>query len=150
MSMAVYRFLADLIVWIHLLYASFIVFGLVAILAGIALRWGWVRNFWFRTIHFLMIALVVAEVAIGVRCPLTAWEGNLREWGGEEDLEPSSFLGRMAGEVLFFPVPEKVCSAIHCLVGAAILLTLVLAPPRLPPWLRRQPRGMRGMGSELE
>ena len=29
-----------------------------AILAGIALRWSWVRSFWFRTIHLLMIAVV--------------------------------------------------------------------------------------------
>ena len=55
---------------------------MAAILAGIALRWAWVRNFWFRTIHLAMIAVVVAESLCGIVCPLTDWEDRLREAGG--------------------------------------------------------------------
>ena len=35
-------------VLLHAVYVAFVVLGMAAILAGIALRWQWVRNFWFR------------------------------------------------------------------------------------------------------
>ena len=77
------RVLADLIVVFHACYVSFVVFGLAAILAGIVFRWGWVRNFWFRAIHLVMIAIVVGESLAGVPCPLTVWEQQLRKRAGE-------------------------------------------------------------------
>ena len=59
--MNVYRTLADGVVVAHFAYVAFVLFGLVAILIGIALRRPWARNFWFRIIHLAMIvtALVV-------------------------------------------------------------------------------------------
>jgi hypothetical protein len=45
------RVLADVIVVIHAAYFYFVVFGLAAILLGVALRWSWVRNRWFRSFH---------------------------------------------------------------------------------------------------
>ena len=91
--MNVYRFLADAVVLVHLGYVAFVVLGMAAILAGVALRWPWVRNFWFRAVHFLMIAVVVAESLCGMLCPLTDWEDRLRELAGEPN-EPGSFIGR--------------------------------------------------------
>ena len=35
--------------------------GLLVVLVGALFRWHWVRNFWFRAIHFLMITVVVVE-----------------------------------------------------------------------------------------
>ncbi len=66
------KLLADLIVVFHAAYVSFVVFGLVAILIGAALRWEWVRNFWFRASHLTMIGIVVLEALFGITCPLTA------------------------------------------------------------------------------
>jgi len=77
--MLFYRILADLVLVIHLAYAGFIVLGMAAILLGIVLKWQWVRNFWFRLIHLIMIAIVVEESILGVICPLTDWEDQLRE-----------------------------------------------------------------------
>lgn len=53
--------LADLCAVVHAAYFSFVVLGLVAILMGIAFRWSWVRNPWFRSIHIAMIGIVVVE-----------------------------------------------------------------------------------------
>ncbi len=86
-----YRFIADLVLIIHLAYVLFIVLGLVAILLGVALRWRWVRNFWFRMIHFLMIAGVVVESLLRLDCPLTSWEDKLREKAGE-GVQQGSFI----------------------------------------------------------
>ena len=74
------RMLADLIVMTHTAYVSFVVFGLLAILIGVALGWDWVRNIWFRAIHLTAIVIVVAEALAGIPCPLTTWEKQLRKW----------------------------------------------------------------------
>ena len=63
------RLLADLIVVIHATYFWFVVLGLVAILVGVAFRWKWVRNPWFRWIHVSMIGIVVAEDLAGIDAP---------------------------------------------------------------------------------
>lgn len=135
----VYRILADAIVVFHFGYVSFVVFGLIAILLGVVLGWRWVRNFWFRAVHFLMIAVVVFEALIGFECPLTTWERELRTAAGQS-AEDGSFIGRLAHDLLFYDAPEWVFTICYCLFGAAVLLTLILAPPRRPNWPARFPR----------
>lgn len=135
--MTLYRFLADAVVLVHFAYVAFVVLGMAAILAGIALRWRWVRNFWFRGVHFLMIAVVVAESLCGVLCPLTEWEDRLRELAGEPN-EPGSFIGRWTHQLLFFDVPPSVMLVGYCLFGLAVLAAFFLAPPRWPAWLGRR------------
>ncbi len=129
--MNVYRFLADAVVVLHFAYVVFVVAGMAGILAGVALGWRWVRNFWFRAIHFLMIAVVAVESLCGILCPLTEWEDRLRELGGEAN-EPGSFIGRWASNLLFVDASPSVLAACYCVFGLAVLLTLILAPPRWP------------------
>jgi len=129
--MFLYRLLADLILLIHLAYVAFVVVGMLLICVGIARRWAWVRNFWFRAAHFFMIALVAAESVIGLVCPLTRWENELRVAGGEEG-QPGSLIGRAVHAVIFFNAPEWVFTMCYILFALAVLTTLFLAPPRRP------------------
>lgn len=129
--MNVPRILADAVVVAHAAYAGFVILGLMAILAGVALRWQWVRNFWFRIIHFAMIGWVAMEAILGVKCPLTALEDWLRAQAGQS-VDEASFVARLARDLLFYEAPEWVFGVLHCLFAAAVLLTLVLAPPRWP------------------
>lgn len=129
--MTLYRFLADVTVALHALYVGFVVFGLVFILLGVWRRWGWVRNFWFRIIHFAAIAVVAAEAALQWPCPLTVWEKQLREKAGEAAYA-GDFLGEMAHRLLFYDAPQELFWALHCVFFLAVLATLVLAPPRWP------------------
>ena len=109
-----YRILADLVVAIHLAVGVFIVLGMAAILLGIVLKWQWVRNFWFRIIHLLMIATVVVESILGVSCPLTDWEDKLREQAGET-VEQGTFIGRLLHDILFWKVsPGTLTMFITC------------------------------------
>ena len=134
--MAIYRFLADVVVVVHAAYVGFVMLGLLAILLGILFRWRWVRNFWFRMVHFLMIGVVVAESSGGITCPLTTWENQLRVAAGDPK-QPGSFMGRLVHDLLFmdllpFKLPPWVFTTSYCVFGAAVLLTLILAPPRRP------------------
>jgi hypothetical protein len=134
--MVIYRFLADATVIIHCAYASFIVLGLLAIVVGLVRHWSWIRNFWFRLVHLLMMGFVAAETCCGILCPLTVWENRLRQLAGETTY-PGSFIGTMANDVLFVDMPEWVLSCAYVLLFGLILLTLVAAPPRWPGGKRR-------------
>ncbi len=121
--------LADLIVVAHAAYASFVVLGLVAVLVGSALRWRWVRNPWFRSIHIAMIGIVVAEAFAGIPCPLTVWEARLREAAGQVAY-PGDFIGYWIDRLLFCHTERWVWTVLYVTFGVAVLAAFILAPPR--------------------
>ena len=129
--------LADLIVTIHLGYVMFVVFGLLVILLGGMLRWRFVRNFWFRIVHLTMILIVVSEALLGIECPLTAWEYELRITAGQYDASGSSFVARLIHQVMFFEFPPIVFTIAYCLFGLAVLASWLLIPPVMP-WKRKR------------
>ena len=125
------KLLADFIVVLHFAYFSFVVFGMVLILLGIAFRWSWVRNFWFRALHLMTIGIVVLEAIVGLTCPLTHWEHQLRKMAGKGDYS-GDFIGYWAHRLIFLDAPPWVISALQIGFGLAVLATFVLAPPRWP------------------
>jgi hypothetical protein len=130
--------IADLLVAIHFGWVMFIVFGLLVILLGGALRWRFVRNFWFRAIHLAMIMIVVFEAVFGILCPLTVWEYELRVAAGQQDVTDMPFVARLIHLLIFFEFPPIVFTIAYCLFGIAVLISWPLIPPILP-W--KQKRG---------
>jgi hypothetical protein len=128
-----YGFLADLIVALHVLYVSFVVLGQAAILAGVTFGWRWVRNFWFRVVHLCMIAIVAAEAILGITCPLTRWEYDLRRLAGQRAGE-GSFIGRLLHNAIFFDAPPWVFTTVYVAFALAVVWTLWLVPPQKPAW----------------
>jgi hypothetical protein len=126
-----YRMVADLIVVVHLVYVAIVVGGMAAILLGLWRGWGWVRNFWLRTIHLSMIGIVAVQAVLGVMCPLTVWEYQLRVAAGDRG-QPGTFISRIVHSVLFFEFPDWVFTLGYIVFGAAVLLTFFLAPPKWP------------------
>jgi len=124
--------IADLIVTIHFVYVIVVVFGLFVILLGGALRWRFIRNFWFRAIHLAMILIVVLEALLGVSCPLTIWEYELRITAGQQDATDMSFVTRLVHLLIFFEFPQIVFTAAYCVFGLAVLVSWPLVPPLLP------------------
>ena len=127
-----YAILADLIVVIHFGYVSFVVLGLLIILLGGVLRWRFIRNFWFRTVHLTTILVVVFESLIGMMCPLTVWEYDLRIAAGQQNVSDVSFVARLVHQLMFFECPPIVFTVGYCLFGLAVLGSWWLYPPTLP------------------
>jgi hypothetical protein len=121
--------LADLIVVAHAAYVSFVVLGLLAILVGIAFRWNWVRNPWFRWIHLSMIGIVVAEALAGIPCPLTVWERQLRSGAGQVAYA-GDFIGYWTHRFLFYRFEPWVFTVVYAAFGLAVLAVFILAPPQ--------------------
>ena len=136
------RVLADAIVVFHAAYVSFVVFGLAVIVVGLVRGWGWVRNFWFRLAHLAAIAVVVAEEAVRMPCPLTVWEGQLREIGGQEKYG-ADFLGYWAHRLIFLDLQPWMFTLGYTLFGACVLGAFVFGPPRWPGRLTRLRPGTR-------
>jgi hypothetical protein len=130
--------LADLIVVFHASYVMCVVLGLVVILVGVVLNWSWVRNFWFRMIHLLMIGIVVFESLAGIPCPLTVWEKQLRTRAGQVSYT-GDFLGYWAHRLIFYQAPTWVFTLVYTLFGLAVMAAFVMAPPRLPGRSRVEP-----------
>lgn len=132
----VYRILADVVVVVHFAYVAFVIFGLVLTLAGRLLRWNWVRNFWFRAVHLTMIGIVVFEAWLGIVCPLTTWENNLRDLAGQTSYD-GAFIANLLHDTMFIEAEPWMFTLGYTLFGLLVLLTILLIPPRLPGWFQR-------------
>ena len=137
-----YGVLADGMVFVHLLYVGYVVGGQLLIVLAAARGWGWGRNRWFRLSHLLAIGIVVVEAVMGWRCPLTVWEQQLRELGGEQVDAGATFVGRLLHHLLFIDryftdgrPPEAFFTTLYVAVFVVVLQGLVMYPPRL--WGRR-------------
>jgi hypothetical protein len=142
----IYDILADGILILHLAYMGYIVFGQLLIMIGWPLRWGWIRNPWFRFSHLALIAIVAFEAIFGWRCPLTTWEEQLRVAAGQElvirtredgnnyvdDIEGMSFTARVLRKIQFAGAmcPNNL-NYIYYTVTGLIVATVILVPPRL-------------------
>ncbi len=124
-----YGYLADFIVGVHVAYVGFVVLGQLAIWVGWALGQRWVRNLWFRLVHLLMMAIVVFEQLMDIRCPLSEWEEHFRTLAGQP-MSSDTFLGRLLHNLIFINAEPWVFDAIYFGFGTIVLLTLILCPPK--------------------
>jgi hypothetical protein len=116
--------LADLILFVHLLFVLFVIVGFALTLVGITLGWQWVRNFYFRIVHLAAILFVAIESLAGVMCPLTLWEDALRGGGS-----PGGFIQRWVQRLLFYDWPEWAFTLIYAGLAVLVALTFKFAPP---------------------
>ena len=138
--MPVLQLVADGVLVVHFCIASFVVLGLVLVLAGNAAGWGWVNGWWFRLAHGAAIALVVAESWLGITCPLTSLESWLRARAGAAPYT-RSFVAHWVQRLLFYEAPEWVFTLAYSVFGLLVLVAWWLFPPRA---------GRPGPGAKLQ
>jgi hypothetical protein len=127
-----YGIAADLLVGIHLSYVAYVVLGQLAIMTAAPMKWQWARNPWFRFTHLTAIAIVAYEAVRGLRCPLTVWEEQLRELGGQTFSGSDTFMGRLLHNTLFIEnQPEIVFTVAYVAVFLLVIQGLVMYPPRM-------------------
>lgn len=126
----IYRLLADLILLIHLSIVLFVIVAQFFIVIGLILKWPSIKNIYFRLTHLIAIAIVAAQAIVGQTCPLTTWENKFRILGNEAPY-PDRFFPYWIHQILFFDWSPQVFTFLYCGFGVIVLLTFVLAPPRL-------------------
>lgn len=120
---------ADLLLILHTLLVAFVILGLLATLIGYVRNWRWVRNYWFRLSHLVVIAVVVLQSWLGVLCPLTSWEMALRERAGEAGYD-GSFIEYWLQSLLYYSAPDWVFILVYTVFGALVVLSWFLVRPR--------------------
>ena len=124
-----YLLLADGVLAVHVGFVLFVILGLVLTLLGGALGWRWVRGIWFRLAHVAAMGIVVAEAWLGIVCPLTRWENDLRAIGGEVGYE-GTFVSRWLHAFLYWDAPPLVFTVAYTLFFLLVLLSWFLVRPR--------------------
>ena len=119
---------ADTLLILHTMLVGFVILGLVATFAGYFCQWRWVRNFWFRLSHLIVIGVVVLQSWLGVLCPLTTWEMALRAKAGEAGYE-GSFIQHWLQSILYYSAPDWVFSLAYTVFGALVLASWFVVRP---------------------
>jgi len=132
-SKTFYLAAADTLLFTHVLFVIFVVFGLLLILLGRAFSWNWVRNPWFRCVHLAGIAIVVLQSWLGKICPLTTWEMELRAKAGDA-VYAGSFIAHWLEKLLYYQAPAWVFVVSYTTFGLLVVLSWFWVRPR--PFVR--------------
>lgn len=126
---AVYLLAADAILFVHVAFVAFVVFGLIFILVGKQCSWAWVRNPWFRYAHIASIGVVVLQSWLGAICPLTNWEMALREKAGDA-IYSGAFIAHWLESILYYRAPEWIFIVTYTLFGLLVAASWYWVRPR--------------------
>jgi hypothetical protein len=120
---------ADAILYTHVLFVTFVILGLLLILVGRVFSWSWIRNPWFRLAHMVAIAFVVLQAWLGMVCPLTKWEMELRSQAGDA-VYTGSFISHWLQEILYYQAPAWVFVVCYTAFGLLVVLSWFWIRPR--------------------
>ena len=125
----VYLLAADAILVTHFLFVCFVVFGLLLIFIGQWRAWTWVRNYRFRLAHLVAIAIVVLQSWLGMICPLTIWEMDLRALAGER-VYAGSFIAHWIEQLLYYRAPDWVFILLYTAFGGLVVASWFWVRPK--------------------
>jgi len=120
---------ADLILVVHALIVCYVIGAQLMIVLGWLRGWAWVRNAWFRLFHLVTILIVMLQAWLGLLCPLTVWERELRRAAGQAFHE-RSLIEHWVTRYLYLDLPWWVFVLAYTLFAALVVWTWWRLPPR--------------------
>jgi hypothetical protein len=124
-----YTGLADAVLVVHTGFVLFVVGGQGLIVCGWAFDWHWTRHAGFRLAHLIAILVVVLQSWLGIFCPLTLLESQLRQLAGAEGY-PVSFIGYWLYRLLYYRAPLWTFTLAYSLFALLVIVTWIRHPPR--------------------
>ncbi len=111
-------FFADLILILHFIIVIFVTGLFFLIPLGYKLNWCWQRNKKIRLFHLGLILLVTIETVLGITCPLTIIENNLRGI-----ITSNSFIAIWITRLLFWNFSKEFFILVYflCLIWTTIM-----------------------------
>lgn len=120
------------ILGLHLAIIAFNVAGIVLIPIGAWRHWRWVRGFWWRLAHLVILAIVAIQALFGRACFLTIWQTALEGGAGR----PRPMIAGWLNRLIYWPLPLWFFAALYVVVWVYVLVLWWRVPPRLP-WRNR-------------
>ena len=118
-----------MVVVVHLAYVLFVVLGFLGVLVGAPLGWKWPRNRTLRLAHLAAMTFVGFEAMVGMVCPLTQWEFDLRQAAGVGG-DHGAFIARWAQQLLYYDFPPWVFVTTYLFLTGLVFTLWWLIPPR--------------------
>lgn len=128
-SSKIFLMAADAVLLLHVFFVAFIVIGLLLIFVGKVRAWLWVRNPWFRLAHLVAISVVIVQSWLGVICPLTTIEMELRLRAGDT-VYHGTFVSYWLGKFLYYQVPPWVFIVSYMIFGVIVIVSWFWIRPR--------------------
>ena len=94
--------IADIVLLFHFFIVVFVTSGFVLIPIGYNFDWLWIKNKKLRLLHFGMMIFITFETLLGIACPLTILENNLR--GVEKN---QLFISMWISEIIYWDFPSN-------------------------------------------
>ncbi|MDJ0927006.1 MAG: DUF2784 domain-containing protein [Gammaproteobacteria bacterium] len=117
-----YQLLADGILVVHFSVVLFVGLGLIAGILFLSIGWpAWAGNHLFILVHIVVVAIVVIQSWIGVLCPLTTIEGDLRRLAGQSPYD-QSFVQYWLQRLLYYQAEPWVFTAFYTAFAVIALL----------------------------
>ena len=116
---------ADVILSIHFVIAFFIVSLFFVIPFGYKLNWNWIKNRKLRLLHLILISFVTVETILGITCPLTTMENNLRGIN-----QPKSFVAYWVEQLVYWYFPTQFFLILYCVSLTWTILIWQFYPPK--------------------
>ena len=129
--------LADVILVLHTIVVLFNFGAVPVIWVGYFRGWTFVRNFYFRIVHLLLIGFVAVESVFNIMCPLTIWEDTLRANNGTGPQHQDGFIARWLHQLLFYDFPAWVFMVAYLLFFLLVVVTFYCVRPQLPKCCER-------------
>ena len=70
--------LSEIVLLLHFSIFLFMILSFILIPYGYYKNWEWVKNIYFRSIHLILMGIILIETILGFMCPLTILENFLR------------------------------------------------------------------------
>ncbi|HET9343868.1 MAG TPA: DUF2784 family protein [Candidatus Eremiobacteraceae bacterium] len=121
--------LAQLVLTVHALIASFVVFGMIAIPLGARLGWPFVYSIWWRGAHFGIVILIALQKVLGQTCFLSVWEFDLLDRAGRAAGQMPAAQAVLT-RVMHWDMPLWFFTALYLVVLAYTLLMWYVVPRR--------------------
>ena len=116
--------IADIVLFFHFCIVIFITSGFVLIPIGYNLDWLWIKNKKLRLLHLGMMIFITFETVLGMACPLTILENNLRDIN-----ENQLFVSKWMNEIIYWDFPSKFFIVLYCLSLGWTFLMWKIFPP---------------------
>jgi len=127
--MSSYALAADGVLIFHTLFIAFVVLGLALIWVGYFRNWRWTRSWTFRIAHLLAIGFVAAQAILGMTCPVTTLENNLRTRAGQDPYDPNGCIAYWLHRLIFFSAPPWVFTICYVSFALLVIGTFIVARP---------------------
>ena len=116
--------IADFILLFHFCIVIFISFGFILIPVGYSFDWIWIKKRYLRLLHAGMMSFITFETLLGMICPLTIIENNLRGIN-----ENHSFISMWVSEIIYWNLPSKFFVILYCILLLWTFLMWKIYPP---------------------